>query len=58
VDAAAERRVRTGQSTEHGLKTMIVRANAGEVIFFVAIVDRIAGLLLDHGDTWSGSEGW
>src|SRR6185503_817385 len=43
--------VSTGQSDEFGLKTLIVRANAGEVIFFVAMCDRIAQCLLADGDT-------
>ena len=43
--------VRTGQSNEHGIKTLIARANAGDIIFFVAMVDRIAYLLQVHGDT-------
>lgn len=43
--------VRTGQSTEHGLKILVARAAAGDVIFFVAMVDRIATVLLERGDT-------
>ncbi|MEO6266427.1 MAG: hypothetical protein ABIO66_07470 [Nocardioidaceae bacterium] len=39
---ALERFVRTGQSDEYGLKTLIVKANAGDVIFMVAMCDRIA----------------
>ena len=41
----------TGQSDEFGLKTLIVRATAGDVIFFVAMSDRIAACLLADGDT-------
>ncbi len=48
--AALRRFVATGQSSEHGLKTLVARAAAGEVIFFVAMVDRIAQVLALHGD--------
>ncbi len=48
--AAMERFVRTGQSSEHGLKTLFVRANAGDVILFVAMADRIAQILYLRGD--------
>ena len=51
VEAELDRFVVTGQSTEHGLKTLIARASAGEVIYLVAMVDRIAEILLQHGDT-------
>lgn len=46
-----ERFVATGQSNEYGLKTLVARAQAGEVIFFVAMCDRIAQILLLDGDT-------
>jgi hypothetical protein len=57
--AAEERRraealaqfVATGQCNEYGLKTMIVKAQAGDVIFFVAMCDRIAQILALRGDT-------
>ncbi len=49
--AAMARFVRTGQSSEYGIKTLIARANAGDVIFFQAMVDRIAQILLLQGDT-------
>ena len=39
----------TGQSDEHGLKTLIARAEAGEVIVFVAMCDRIAQILAARG---------
>ena len=45
-----ERFVRAGQSNEFGLKTVVARAGAGEVIFFVAMVDRIAEVLRLRGD--------
>jgi hypothetical protein len=49
--AELERFVVTGQSTEHGLKTLVAKATAGEVIYLVAMVDRIAEILLQDGDT-------
>lgn len=49
--AAMARFVRTGQSSEFGLKTLVARAAAGDVIFFVAMVDRIAQILAERGDT-------
>ena len=50
VAEALSRFVSTGQSDEFGLKTLIVKANAGDVIFFVAMCDRIAQCLLADGD--------
>ncbi len=51
IAAELERFVVTGQSNEHGLKTLIAKATAGEVIYLVAMVDRIAEILLQQGDT-------
>ncbi|HET6654323.1 MAG TPA: DUF222 domain-containing protein, partial [Nocardioides sp.] len=51
VAAELDRFVVTGQSNEHGLKTLVAKATAGEVIYLVAMVDRIAEILLHHGDT-------
>jgi len=48
--AALDRFVRTGQSTEHGIKTLVARATAGEIIYLVAVVDRIAQILAQQGD--------
>ncbi len=48
--AELDRFVVTGQSTEHGLKTLIARATAGEVIYLVAMVDRLAQILELEGD--------
>src|SRR4051794_20550535 len=50
VAAALERFVTTGRSSEVGLKTLIAPANAGEVIYFVAMCDRIAQILALEGD--------
>jgi Domain of unknown function (DUF222) len=49
--AAQERFVRLGRTSEHGLKTIIARATAGDAIFFKAIIDRIAEILGRRGDT-------
>lgn len=49
--AAMRRFVATGQSNQYGLKTLIARATAGDVIFLVAMLDRIAHILTLHGDT-------
>jgi hypothetical protein len=51
VAAALERFVRTGRSSEHGLKTHYARATAGEIIYLTAMIDRIAGILAQRGDT-------
>ena len=48
--AAMERFVATGQTNEHGLKTLIARAGAGEVVYLVAMCDRIAQILRLEGD--------
>lgn len=48
--AAMARFVATGQTNEHGLKTLIARAGAGEIIYFVAVCDRIAQILRLEGD--------
>ena len=50
VAESLARFVSTGQSDEFGLKTLIVKANAGDVIFFVAMCDRIAACLAADGD--------
>jgi hypothetical protein len=54
--AEAERFVHTGQCNEHGLKTLIAKASAGDVIYFVAMVDRIAMILQANGDTSGAGE--
>ena len=50
VAAAMARFVRTGRSSEFGLKTVVARAAAGDVVFFVAMVDRICDILAEDGD--------
>ncbi|HSV39410.1 MAG TPA: hypothetical protein VLI04_11685 [Nocardioidaceae bacterium] len=42
--------VRTGQSNDHGIKTLVARATAGDIIYFDAVVDRIAEILRLQGD--------
>ena len=51
ADAAQERFVRLGRTSEHGLKLIIARAAAGDAIWFKATVDRIADILARQGDT-------
>lgn len=51
VAAALERFVATGQCDEYGLKTVVAKAAAGDAVFFVAMCDRIAEVLLLEGDT-------
>ncbi|HEY5821066.1 MAG TPA: hypothetical protein VIT20_03755 [Propionibacteriaceae bacterium] len=45
----SERFVRAGRS-RNGLKTLVARAHAGEVIVFTATVNRIAEILAERGD--------
>ena len=49
--AAQQRFVRLGRSSEHGLKLIIARANAGDAIWFKATIDRIADILARQGDS-------
>ena len=49
--AAAERFVHAGQCNEYGLKTIVAKAEAGDVIWFLATIDRIAMVLAANGDT-------
>ena len=50
-DHELSRFVRTGQATEHGIKTVVARASAGDVIYFDAVVGRLAQILALRGDT-------
>ena len=43
--------MRLGRSSEHGLKLIIARANAGDAIWFKATIDRIADILARQGDS-------
>ena len=49
----AETGVWVGQHTEHGTKTVFVRADAPDVIWFDAMVDRLADVLARRGDSRS-----
>ncbi len=49
--AEADQFVSTGRSNEYGLTTLIAKAAAGDVIYFKAMCDRIAQILLLNGDT-------
>ena len=46
----AERFVRSGRTNQSGLKLLIAKANAGDVIYFLATVNRIAEILKLQGD--------
>ena len=46
----AERFVRAGRTGQSGLKLLIAKANAGDVIWFMATVNRIAEILRLQGD--------
>jgi hypothetical protein len=46
----AERFVRAGRTGQHGLKLLIAKANAGDVTWFMATVNRIAEILRLQGD--------
>ncbi|MFP5283819.1 MAG: hypothetical protein ACLGIF_10265, partial [Actinomycetes bacterium] len=48
--ADAERFVRAGRTSEAGLKLLVARAAAGDVIWFLAMVGRIADILAAEGD--------
>ncbi len=48
---AADRFVRLGRTGGHGYKLLIARAAAGDVIWFDAMVSRIAEILHQRGDT-------
>jgi hypothetical protein len=49
--AAQERFVRLGRKSEHGLKLIIARATAGDALCFKAIIDRLAEILANQGDS-------
>ena len=44
--AELDRFVVTGQSNECGLKTLVAKATAGEIIYLVAVIDRISPTML------------
>jgi hypothetical protein len=46
----AERFVRTGRINQAGLKLLVAKANAGDVILFLATLNRIAEILQLQGD--------
>jgi hypothetical protein len=47
---ALARFVRSGPVDEDGMKTLIARANAGDITVFMAMLDRIAVILAAQGD--------
>ena len=51
VAAELERFVRAGRPGQHGLRTVIARAAAGDVSYLDAVLDRLAEILQLQGDT-------
>ncbi len=51
--ASLRRFVATGRCSEHGLRTLVVRCHAGDVVHLVATIDRIAHILRIEGDPGS-----
>lgn len=52
AEAEALRRfAHAGKSDEHGMRTFIARAHAGDVTYLVAVLDRMAAVLAEQGDT-------
>lgn len=49
-EKALSRFVRTGQIDEHGMKTLVARAHAGDITYVVAMLDRVAMVLVERGD--------
>ncbi len=49
-EAESRRYVSVGRANEHGLKTLIAQARAGDVLRLVALCDRIAEILEARGD--------
>lgn len=48
--ARLHRFVRASGSDEDGMRTVVARAEAGDVVYLVAVLDRIAELLAEQGD--------
>lgn len=49
-EAETRQGVWSTQSGEHGLKTIVARATAGEIIYLTAVIDRLAEILAIRGD--------
>ena len=49
-EAATRQGVWSTQSSEQGLKTIVARAAAGEIIYLTAVIDRLAEILAIRGD--------
>lgn len=47
---ALARFVRAGRTDEDGLRTLVARAHAGDITYLVAVLDRIAVVLVEQGD--------
>lgn len=55
-EAAARRFVRAGRSNVHGLRLLVAQADAVDVVWFLAMVDRIADILAVRGDRTGAEE--
>ena len=56
LERARRRFVQAGPRDEHGLRTLVARAHAGDVTYVVAVLDRLATVLAEQGDTGSADE--
>lgn len=56
LDRGRQRFVHAGPRDEHGLRTLVARAHAGDVTYVVAVLDRLAVVLAEQGDTGSADE--
>jgi hypothetical protein len=50
LEAETRQGVWSTQTGEHGLKTLVARAAAGEIIYLTAVLDRLAEILAIRGD--------
>lgn len=56
LERARQRYVHAGPRDEHGLRTLVARAHAGDVTYVVAVLDRLSVVLAEQGDTGTADE--
>ena len=56
LERARQRFVHASARDEHGLRTLVARAHAGDITYVVAVIDRIAVVLAEQGDTGDADE--
>ena len=56
LERARQRYVHAGPRDEHGLRTLVARAHAGDVTYVVVVLDRLAVVLAEQGDTGTADE--